>query len=345
MIQFSKIAVAAALLCAGSAMAQSTATYNPSWYIAPSLSLFDADSRFGVNERGEGASLKFGKPVSQFWDIQTGMTYARTTRPGFRTTQRTAALDGLYMFSRQSIRPFALFGIGAEMDKIDTPNFQRKGNSPFLSAGLGMQMDLNDRWSIQADVRHVRGFLSQNDFGFKQSKANYLNVGLNYVLDKPVQKVVARAPEPMPAPVVVAAPPPAPTPAPPPAPRFERITLSNTELFTFDSAVLVTPQPKLDQIAAVLKSAPNAGNINVVGHADRLGSDSYNLALSGRRAESVKVYLVNQGVSPNRLFVVAKGESEPVVTCNDRNRVALIKCLEPNRRVVIEEITIERRVN
>ena len=51
-----------------------------------------------------------------------------------------------------------------------------------------------------------------------------------------------------------------------------------------------------------------------------------------------------KGVAANRLATAAKGEANPIVVCNDKNRTALIRCLEPNRRVEVEQIVIERRV-
>ncbi|MDP3825856.1 MAG: OmpA family protein, partial [Polaromonas sp.] len=88
-----------------------------------------------------------------------------------------------------------------------------------------------------------------------------------------------------------------------------------------------------------------SGNVTVTGYTDRLGSDAYNLKLSQQRAEAVRNYLTSKGVAANRLTAVGKGESNPVVTCNDRKRTDLINCLAPNRRVEVEEIVIERRVN
>ena len=126
--------------------------------------------------------------------------------------------------------------------------------------------------------------------------------------------------------------------------RFEKITLSATELFGFDSASLSTPQPKLDEIAGALNSDSTVNNIVISGYADRLGSSKYNLKLSERRANAVRDYLIGKGVAANRLSAQGKGESNPVVTCNNKKRSDLIKCLEPNRRVEIEQITIERRV-
>lgn len=135
----------------------------------------------------------------------------------------------------------------------------------------------------------------------------------------------------------------APPPPPPPA-RFEKISLSATELFSFDNDKLPAAHPKLDDIAKLLNENSGVTNVVITGYADRLGNDNYNQKLSERRANAVKDYLVSKGVAADRLKAVGKGEANPVVECNDKNRAALIKCLEPNRRVDVEQITVERRV-
>jgi OOP family OmpA-OmpF porin len=137
---------------------------------------------------------------------------------------------------------------------------------------------------------------------------------------------------------------PTPAPTPPPPIRTERTTVSATELFTFDSAKLRLPQPKLDEVISVLNTNTNVNNVTITGYTDRLGSDKYNQKLSERRAVSVKNYMISKGIDASRLKAEGRGEASPIVTCTEKNRVALIKCLEPNRRVEIEQITIERRV-
>lgn len=53
-------------------------------------------------------------------------------------------------------------------------------------------------------------------------------------------------------------------------------------------------------------------SVIIEGHTDSTGADDYNLGLSQRRADSVKSFLLNQGVAPNRIVATGKGEGSPV---------------------------------
>ncbi len=356
-----KTCIASALAVVGTVFGVAHAQelkYNPSVYIVPQVEYFNPDNRFGTTDKGPGVGLKFGKAINQWFDVQVGINYARvngdnsfTAAPGqipasssggaVRYQQSTIGIDGLYMLSRDRFRPFLLLGIGAENDRRNIPNRQNSRTSPYAQAGVGIQYIISDQWATQVDFRRVVGFQRSDVFGFSRDENNYVDVGLTYFFDKtprPTPRIAQAAPPPTPP---AATPPP---PSPPPAPRFEKQTMSATELFAFDSSALRQPQPKLDQIAGVLKQNPQVANVRVTGYTDRIGSDKYNLGLSQRRANAVKTYLVSQGVESSRLTTAGKGKADPVVQCSEKNRPALIKCLEPNRRVEVEEITVEKRV-
>jgi OmpA-OmpF porin, OOP family len=69
---------------------------------------------------------------------------------------------------------------------------------------------------------------------------------------------------------------------------------------------------QLDVFADVLKGKKGTGRqVRVVGHADASGTPEANQALSLRRAEAVKTYLVQKGAEPEMLLVVGQGSSEP----------------------------------
>jgi OOP family OmpA-OmpF porin len=157
---------------------------------------------------------------------------------------------------------------------------------------------------------------------------------------EPVPVVRAEpAPVVKPEPLAQAAPPPAPIAAP--RPVLEKVTLSSDVLFEFGKAQLRPEgQQKLDELAGRIGDA-NIEEVVAVGHADRIASEPYNQKLSEERANAVKVYLVDKGVSPQLVKAEGKGESQPVTECNKMgperasNR-KLVSCLQPDRRVEIE---------
>ncbi len=126
-------------------------------------------------------------------------------------------------------------------------------------------------------------------------------------------------------------------------PAMAATILETDALFDFDKSTLKPEgKAKINDLIAKMKDHPEIESILATGHADRIGSDRYNMALSDRRLKAVKAYMVSKGVDAGRIETVAKGESEPVVSCSDvkgaenRHNKALIKCLAPNRRVVVQ---------
>jgi outer membrane protein OmpA-like peptidoglycan-associated protein len=89
------------------------------------------------------------------------------------------------------------------------------------------------------------------------------------------------------------------------------VTLGDV-LFDTDKAELKSgAATNLAKLSSFLKQYPDR-SVLIEGHTDSVGNDDYNLGLSQRRADVVKVWLMNQGVDSTRLVTSGKGESSPV---------------------------------
>lgn len=133
------------------------------------------------------------------------------------------------------------------------------------------------------------------------------------------------------APVVMPVAAAAPASAPAPAPVVEPAALPRNFLvfFDFDRSDVSDEADSILNDAAAYARANGAVRIAASGHADRSGSDEYNMALSMRRGNAVKARLLALGVPESEITVAAKGETEPLVATEDGVR-------EPqNRRVEI----------
>ena len=133
------------------------------------------------------------------------------------------------------------------------------------------------------------------------------------------------------------------SPAPPPAPAPKPVEpVTATTLFDYNRAALrPTDAARLDELAGAF-AAGGYQRIDAVGHADRIGSEAYNQALSLRRGEAVQAYLLTRGVDAVSVRIEAAGESQAVTgdTCRkmgaeNRSNRRLIECLQPDRRVQV----------
>ncbi|MBL8523047.1 MAG: DUF4398 and OmpA-like domain-containing protein [Betaproteobacteria bacterium] len=106
------------------------------------------------------------------------------------------------------------------------------------------------------------------------------------------------------------------------------ITLGDV-LFEFNRAeVKPTAQARLGQLADFLKRYPDR-RVSIEGHTDNVGGATYNLELSQRRAEAIKMQLVALGIAADRMTTVGYGKDFPVAANDtDTNRAI-------NRRVEV----------
>ena len=110
------------------------------------------------------------------------------------------------------------------------------------------------------------------------------------------------------------------------------IVLQGDTNFEFNKAELLPPAyPVLNELASTIKRFPER-KWRIEGHTDAIGSESYNMELSRRRAQSVADYLISQGVNSNQLEVVPMGESTPIATNDTQEGRAM------NRRVEIKVV-------
>ena len=122
------------------------------------------------------------------------------------------------------------------------------------------------------------------------------------------------------------------------------VQLTANVLFEFDRRGLAdVREHSLGTVDRALERVREEGlsivAVRLVGHADRMqgrGFD-YNQSLSRDRAETVKAYLVGQGVDPALIAYEYRGDTEQVQSCEGlRDRAALHECLLPNRRVEVK---------
>ncbi len=143
---------------------------------------------------------------------------------------------------------------------------------------------------------------------------------------------------------------PAPVPVVPLAPVASKVTIPADALFAFDSEALsAAGKTELDALLVKI-GALNLEAIVAVGYADRIGSMTYNMALSERRARTIKNYLASTGgIEPGRIFVEGRGETMPVTgdACNNMgpenaSNKKLVVCLAPDRRVDVEAVGVPK---
>jgi outer membrane protein OmpA-like peptidoglycan-associated protein len=90
-----------------------------------------------------------------------------------------------------------------------------------------------------------------------------------------------------------------------------QVNFPSEMLFDFDRADIKSDvRPALDEVSRILNQEPRS-RVTVVGHTDNVGSASYNMDLSQRRAQSVVGYLGSRGVDRQRLSAEGRGFHEP----------------------------------
>jgi peptidoglycan-associated lipoprotein len=104
--------------------------------------------------------------------------------------------------------------------------------------------------------------------------------------------------------------------------------IGDTVHFETDSPELTPEGRSIVSGQAVWLRQYSSYPINLEGHADERGTREYNIALGARRAETVKSFLISQGIDARRIHTVSFGKERPVAVCDN------ITCWSQNRRAV-----------
>jgi len=94
-------------------------------------------------------------------------------------------------------------------------------------------------------------------------------------------------------------------------------------IFDFDRYDVRTDMRDILKGHAVWLKANPQVRVEIEGHCDERGTNEYNLALGAKRADSVKRYLIDLGISPDRLSTISYGEELP--TCKEQNEACWAK--------------------
>lgn len=90
----------------------------------------------------------------------------------------------------------------------------------------------------------------------------------------------------------------------------------NSVNFTINQATLTDKaKGNLDKLVVIFKENPDT-DIDIYGYTDITGREEYNLKLSGQRANAVKTYLSQNGISPKRMKTQGMGIADPIASNN-----------------------------
>ncbi|MGJ8687609.1 MAG: OmpA family protein, partial [Spongiibacteraceae bacterium] len=127
--------------------------------------------------------------------------------------------------------------------------------------------------------------------------------------------------------------------------RDQAVVLRGVNFETNSAQLTVNAETILDSVGETLNTSPGF-SVELQGHTDSVGADSYNMNLSQNRARAVKNYLVDQGVDSARLSASGYGEESPIAD-NDtsegraENRRVTLKVLASGDEEAVMEDAVD----
>ena len=284
----------------------------------------------GGYEFGNGLRLE-GELVYRRHDEKTA-TIAGVTVPTHGNIDNLAIMGNAYYDFNNATKftPYIGGGVGAARLHLDdfnitgTPGSLSDDNWRLAYQGIaGVRYTIDPSWSASLDYRYFAttdpkfsGTVAGAPSGLKtEYNTHNVMLGVAYHFAPPPPPPPVAAPVPAAAPATVAPPPTA--------------VRQFTVYFEFDRSDLTPEGSRVVQEAAASYKETGSARIAVTGHTDLSGTQQYNLALSKRRADTVRAALVRSGVPDGVIAETWRGKENPAVPTADGVR-------EPrNRRVEI----------
>uniref|UniRef100_UPI0035661B70 PorE family type IX secretion system protein n=1 Tax=Mariniphaga sediminis TaxID=1628158 RepID=UPI0035661B70 len=242
------------------------------------------------NDDGTWTVENMGYPVNSPSD-DFGIAYVEGENKGMFTSNRKGSRgDDLYEF----VVPPKIFRVDGEVFDKETGNRIDGANVRIIGTdGTSLRLRTQDgkfQMKLQPETEYI--FAAFKD-GYLRDKASANTIGLEDSKDFRFELFLT------------------PTDAP--------IKLDNIN-YEFGSWELL-PQSKssLDTLVATLMLNPTI-TIEIMSHTDHVGSDQFNFELSQKRAQSVVDYLIEKGISPQRLVAKGYGETWPKAVTRDQAR-------------------------
>ncbi len=234
-----------------------------------------------TNEEGEWTVENMGYPMNSPFD-DFGIAFVQGENKGmFSSSRKGSRGDDLYFFEV----PPKIFRVEGEVvdretgGKIDGANVRIIGTD-----GTNLRVRAQDgafKLNLQPETEYVFAAFRE---GYLRDKATANTIGLEESKDFRFELSLTSTEDPI---------------------RIENI---NYEFGSWE--LLPESETSLDTLVAVLMLNPTI-IIEIMAHTDHVGSDQFNFELSQKRAQSVVDYLIEKGISPQRLVAKGYGETWP----------------------------------
>ena len=215
----------------------------------------------------------------------------------------------------QRISPYAQIGIGAAY--VDNDNML-DGQFAFLAPTAGLGLSFQTKWNIDFDLGvqldhaltdEIDNQVGGSDIFTDAHMMPYLGIGYTFgkkggssdaVVSRLLRNVVSME---------------------------QDFTLDGVQ-FEFNSSKLTgDAKVVLQEVIEAMKKNPNV-RLEIHGHSDNVGDPAYNITLSQERAQSVKDYMVQNGISANRLTTKGFGMNKPIASNSTPEGRALNRRIE-----------------